>query len=86
MAKIGKQALGHLLVQSGKIDENQLNEALQEQKSSNDYLGNVLINMGALAENDRNTSLSHQLRIPYINLGHYTLDKSVLALVPERIV
>ena len=64
MAKIGKQTIGHLLVQSGKIDENQLSQALKEQKNNNDYLGNVLIEMGALDEKDRNQMLSHQLKIP----------------------
>ncbi|MBT3590067.1 MAG: Flp pilus assembly complex ATPase component TadA [Candidatus Marinimicrobia bacterium] len=86
MAKIGKQTIGHLLVQSGKIDENQLSQALKEQKNNNDYLGNVLIEMGALDEKDRNQMLSHQLKIPYLELGHYDVDSSVLTMVPERIV
>ncbi len=86
MAKMGKQALGHLLVQSGKIDDQQLNKALSEQQSSNDYLGNVLIEMGAIGEMDRNHSLSQQLKIPYVSLGHYSIDPAVLTLVPERIV
>ena len=86
MAKIGKQTLGQLLIQSGKIDEHQLQNALREQKISNDYLGNVLIQMGELDEKDRNQSLSHQLKIPYIDLGHYSLDADVIKLVPKRIV
>ncbi|MBT4753907.1 MAG: Flp pilus assembly complex ATPase component TadA [Candidatus Marinimicrobia bacterium] len=86
MAKIGKQELGQLLVQSGKIEELELKDALLEQKNSNDYLGNILINMGVLTEDDRNQSLSHQLKIPFINLGYYSLDPDVLTLVPEKIV
>ena len=86
MAKIGKQELGQLLVQSGKIEEHELKDALLEQKNSNDYLGNILINMGVLTEDDRNQSLSHQLKIPFINLGYYSLDPDVLTLVPEKIV
>ena len=86
MAKIGKQPLGQLLVQYGKIEEHDLITALQEQKTSNDYLGTVLIQMGILTEDDRNQILSHQLKIPFINLGYYSLDPDVLTLVPERIV
>ena len=86
MAKIGKQTLGQLLIQSGKIDEHQLKNALREQKISNDYLGNVLIQMGELDEKDRNQILSHQLKIPYIDLGHYSIDTDVIKLVPKRIV
>ena len=86
MAKIGKQALGQLLVQYGKIEEHDLITALQEQKTSNDYLGTILIQMGILTEDDRNQILSHQLKIPFINLGYYSLDPDVLTLVPERIV
>ena len=86
MAKIGKQPLGQLLVQYGKIEEHDLITALQEQKTSNDYLGTILIQMGILTEDDRNQILSHQLKIPFINLGYYSLDPDVLTLVPERIV
>ena len=86
MAKIRKQLFGHLLVKAGKINEDQLSEALQEQITSSDYLGNLLIQKGYLDEVDRNHILSHQLKVPYIDLRTFTIDLEAIKLVSEKII
>jgi len=86
MAKIRKQLFGHLLVKAGKINEDQLSEALQEQITSSDYLGNLLIQKGYLDEVDRNHILSHQLKVPYVDLRTFTIDLEAIKLVSEKII
>ena len=45
-----------------------------------------MINGGLIDEKTRNRFLSQQLHIPIVELGHFDVDKSVLAMIPERIV
>ena len=86
MAAGGKQTLGQMLIQSGKIEDEQLNKALEMQKEKPGYIGAVFQELGYLKERDLNRYLSQQLRIPTINLGHYEVQQTVLELIPERIV
>ena len=40
------QRIGEILVHAGKISDDQLNEALAQQKNTHEKLGQVLIDMG----------------------------------------
>jgi len=86
MATGGKQSLGQMLIQSGKIEEEQLKKALEMQKEKPGYIGAVFQELGFLNERELNNYLSQQLRIPAISLGHYEVQSTTLDLIPERIV
>jgi len=86
MAITGKHSLGQLLIQSGKIDEDQLQKALGIQKEKDVYIGVIFRELGYLDERELNRYISQQLKIPYLPLGHYDVDKSVMDLIPERII
>jgi len=86
MATGGKQSLGQMLIQSGKIEEEQLKKALEMQKEKPGYIGAVFQELGFLNERELNNYLSQQLRIPTISLGHYEVQSTTLDLIPERIV
>jgi len=86
MATGGKQSLGQMLIQSGKIEEEQLSKALEMQKQKPGYIGVVFQELGYLNERELNHYLSQQLRIPTISLGHYEVQRATLGLIPERIV
>ena len=86
MATGGKQSLGQMLIQSGKIEEEQLSKALEMQKQKPGYIGVVFQELGYLNERELNQYLSQQLRIPTISLGHYEVQRATLGLIPERIV
>ena len=86
MAAGGKQSLGQMLIQSGKIEEEQLKKALEMQKEKPGYIGAVFQELGFLNERELNNYLSQQLRIPAISLGHYEVQSTTLDLIPERIV
>jgi len=61
--------LGELLIQSGVIDQPQLEKAIGVQRQEGGRLGEVLIKMGILKEEQLITTLSKQLGIPYFALG-----------------
>tara|TARA_B100000945_G_C20414158_1_gene614233 strand:- start:4 stop:1704 length:1701 start_codon:yes stop_codon:yes gene_type:complete len=86
MAVRGKKSLGQMLIQSGKIEEEQLAIALDKQQEKPGYIGTVFQELGYVNERELNQYLSQQLRIPAINLGHYNVERDVLELIPERIV
>ena len=55
------QRIGEILVHAGKISDDQLNEALAQQKNTHEKLGQVLIDMGVIQEDDLITAYSMQL-------------------------
>jgi len=86
MAVTGKQLLGTMLVQAGKIDESQLQKGLQIQKEKDTYIGKIFIELGYLNEGEINRYISYQLKIPYLQLGYYGFDNSLMDLLPESLI
>jgi MSHA biogenesis protein MshE len=78
-----KIRIGDLLVEHKVISENQLMEALADQKKSGHKLGRALIELGFLTEDQLLEFLSRQLQIPYIDLKHYKYKADTVRLVPE---
>lgn len=75
---------GDILVDVGKITREQLNEALQEQKLTNNQLGDILVDKGWIRERDLMDALEAQLQIPQVNLNQYELEPGVTNLITER--
>jgi MSHA biogenesis protein MshE len=75
--------LGDLLLEKKLISEQQLQEALEEQRKSGRKLGRVLIDIGAVSETDLHTCLAQYLNIPFIDLAHTSLDPKVVGKLPE---
>ena len=80
MAISGKQRIGTLLLHAGKIDEDQLQKGLQIQKEKDGYLGQAFVELGFLNNKELNKYISHQLKIPFLQLGYYNVDKSLMEL------
>ena len=76
--------LGDALLQDGLITQEQLQKALELQKSSGKRIGSVLVEMGVVTENDIVSTLGKQLGIPYINLSNYLIDPATVRIVPEN--
>ena len=83
MAAPRKVRIGDLLVEHRMISESQLSAALAEQKKSGRKLGRVLIDHGYVQEDALLRLLSEQLDMPYIDLGTFELNPSVVQLLPE---
>ncbi|HEX9751307.1 MAG TPA: GspE/PulE family protein [candidate division Zixibacteria bacterium] len=77
--------LGDLLVARGLISEEQLAQALREQKDSNKRLGDILTEQGLISPNDLVDVLSERLGIPKISIAGITADPEVVHTIPLRI-
>ena len=76
--------LGEILVHNGKATEGGINEALVQQKTTNDKIGVTLIEMGMIEEDDFSTAYSQQLG--YRKADNFILleaDSTVAAKIPE---
>lgn len=77
--------LGELLITNNEITFNQLDDALDEQASSNEKLGSILIKKGYVSEVDVLKSLSTQTGIPFINLDNLTVNKDAARIISEKL-
>ncbi len=75
--------LGELLLERKLISQQQLDEALEEQRRTGRKLGRALIDIGAVAESDLHRCLAEYLDIPFVDLAHLSLDPKVVGLLPE---
>ncbi len=83
MATSARQRIGTMLINAGKIEASQLEESLRIQKEKEGYLGQVIIDRGYVKENELYSFLSHQLKVPYLRLGYFENDKSLISLFTE---
>ena len=79
-----RKRLGDLLVESGVINEDQLDYALKN-KSRDEKLGDFLIKENVLTEQQLIEVLEFQLGIPHITLTKYAIDPELLQLVPREL-
>src|SRR5690554_2190071 len=78
-----KMRLGDLLVQDGMISENQLQQALADQKENGRKLDVTLVDLGFIKEHDLLEFLARQLNIPLIALNDRKIPEAVVNLIPE---
>jgi len=83
MKTLSRERLGTMLVHAGKIDNDQLEKSLQIQKKEEGYLGQVFLTNGYIDEKELYKYLSHQLKIPYLQLGYFKNDTSLMELFTE---
>lgn len=77
--------LGDLLVYAGKITQEKLDEALNDQKVKNKKLGEVLVEKGFVSENDIIEVLEFQLGIPHVDLDKYEININIAKTIPENL-
>jgi len=80
-----RKRLGDILVESGVISEEQLQEALVEQKKSKLKLGDHLLQLGYITEQQLIEILEFQLGIPHVSLYRFKLDPSLSSIVTEEV-
>src|SRR5262245_15513673 len=77
--------LGELLLRNKLITKDQLDKALDLQKTNNSKLGYNLVKMGFVSDEEIATCLSKQFGISAINLVHFEIEQPVLDLVPVEV-
>ena len=83
MARPEKIRLGEVLIQQKLLSEEQLNQALADQKRTGRKLGRVFVESGFVTEEQISGALARQLNIPYINLKFYNINAELVRLLPE---
>lgn len=76
------QKLGEMLLGQGVINAEQLDKAMEQQKSAGGRLGYHLVQLGFITEGKITEALSKQYGISAINLDSYEVNNEVLRLVP----
>jgi len=77
--------LGELLVKSGKITPDQLEEALSAQQAEGGRVGTHLVKMGFIDDDDLVEFLSQRYGVPAINLGEVEVDESIISIIPPEV-
>lgn len=78
--------IGELLVESGLISQEQLDEALSEGKENRSLrLGSILVKKGYATDIDIAQTLSFQLKIPFVDISSASVDPEAVKLVSEKL-
>jgi type IV pilus assembly protein PilB len=75
--------LGDFLLEQKIITEEELRRGLKYHKETGKLLGRCLIELGIIDEKSLIKSLSDQMGVQYVSLKNYSVDPTVLQLVPR---
>ncbi|MSR46050.1 MAG: type II/IV secretion system protein [Planctomycetes bacterium] len=86
---MSRQKLGEMLLAAGSVTEQQLRDALQQQRAKRMKIGEMLIAMGATDEVTVARALARQAGLPFVDLDNQKFDKgritpALLAKVPKE--
>ncbi|HEX2254260.1 MAG TPA: type IV-A pilus assembly ATPase PilB [Thermoanaerobaculia bacterium] len=81
-SKAQQSRFGEVLVKSGKIDEQQLREALALQQREGGRLGSAVVRLGYISEDELLELLSRHFGVPSVDLRQTEVDPGVLKIVP----
>lgn len=77
--------LGQVLVDEKIITEDQLNLALERQKTVKKRLGNVISDMGMASERDILRALAKRLQVEYVDTPLFQIELDSIRLIPEHL-
>lgn len=84
LSKLARRKLGEILIEEGLLKEDQLQDALQRQKTTAELLGESLIKLNFVTETDIACALAKQFGLPYLDAAQYQIQKDVLELLPAE--
>ncbi len=82
---VGGLRIGDLLVREGLVSQEQLEQALIEQRSSGARLGYVLVKLGFVLEIEITKMLARQYHVPAVDLSRFEVDEKIIKLVPAEV-
>ena len=77
--------LGEMLIKANLITQEQLQQALDKQKTEGEKLGFNLVKMGFVKEEDITELLSKQYGVQSISIGETDVDEAVVKLIPSEV-
>ncbi|MFQ5951839.1 MAG: GspE/PulE family protein [Candidatus Omnitrophota bacterium] len=84
MAEKSKKIID-ILLSKKLLTKAQLEEALEEQKSTGAPIQKILVSKGFVTSEGFAQALAHQLEIPYVKLSDLKIDPQVIKMLPEDI-
>ncbi len=79
-----KFRLGEMLISAGKINAEQLDEALKRSRSTNTILGETLVEMGLVKPNELLKVIGDQVGLPSVDLRPGLVDAEVVHRLPKE--
>ena len=84
MQSVTKKRIGEMLLDQGFITQEQLNEALEKQKTSGGKrLGSILVDLKFIQQDKLMKILCCQFEVPYVKLDSIKLDEKVYEFISE---
>ena len=84
--KVTKHRLGELLIGHGLLKPWQLEQALQEQLQTKEFLGSLLVRKEWITEEDLLQTLAEQFGIPYVHLTNEQVDWMVASRFADTVM
>jgi type IV pilus assembly protein PilB len=85
-ATLQRQPLGQLLITRGLLQQEQLDQALDEQRRGNHQklLGEVLVEMRFCSEDQITEALAHAYGVPYARISPRIADPKAISILPKE--
>jgi MSHA biogenesis protein MshE len=83
MARPEKIRLGDMLISQGLLTQEQLSDALVEQKATGRKLGRIIVESGKVTEDGISKALARQLNAEFVDLKSFTPSAEIVKLLPE---
>jgi type IV pilus assembly protein PilB len=83
VAVASRRRIGEILVELDIVDDDQINAALELQRSTGKRLGEVLLQEGMVAPRDLIRALAVQFDLPFVDLGEKQVDSDLAQLIPR---
>ena len=80
-----RKRLGECLLEASVITQEQLADALSQQKGSDKRLGQVLIELGRATEEEICQAVSQVQHIDYVDVDDTLITQEIIQLVPESL-
>jgi type IV pilus assembly protein PilB len=80
-----QKRFGEFLIKSGRISQEQLQEALAIQQDQGGRLGAVLVKLGHIQEPELVELLSRHFGVPSVDLNGVEVDETILKIIPADI-
>lgn len=78
-----KKNIGDILVQSGLLDAEQLNVALNRKRAEPSRpIGQILIDLALVSEDVVQRALAYKLGVPFVRLDAFDIDPEAIKLIP----
>ena len=76
--------LGRIFIKMGRLQRNQVHEALAIQKERKGPIGEILVELGHVTKDDLQLALAAQIGMESVDLGRIDVAKDVVDLIPAQ--